>query len=319
MTQVARMHADVLSDTICDEAVGQDTLSDVTHEIPGYFQRKLLPTRLLGAVLLVFASPAIVALALLVWCTSRGPAFYRQLRTGKNGREFFIYKLRTMHEHAETATGPTWCRPRDSRITPVGCVLRFFHWDELPQLLNVVRGEMDLVGPRPERPELIEVILKSVPDYCERLQVLPGVTGLAQVNLPADTDMESARDKLALDLEYIRTATAGLDTRILLCSALRMLGIHSGYAVSWLQLERPVTNGVSRSADSKRENVDAPTNGKSRKKSGVSDTEVGQGTAKVLSPSDAAGHRGNGQVATDKPPARASREDSAAKFRSRPK
>ena len=112
-----------------------------------------------------------------------------------------------------------------ARVTPVGRVLRFLHWDELPQLINVVRGEMDLVGPRPERPELIEQILSEVPDYCERLQVLPGVTGLAQINLPADTDFESTRAKLALDLQYIERATPGLDARIALRSALRMLGI----------------------------------------------------------------------------------------------
>jgi lipopolysaccharide/colanic/teichoic acid biosynthesis glycosyltransferase len=319
MTQVFRTHADALNATICDEAVGQDTLSDATLKITGYFQWKSRATRVLGAVLLVLAIPAIVALALLVWCTSYGPAFYRQCRVGKNGRKFYIFKLRTMHEHAETTTGPTWCQAGDLRITPVGRVLRFFHWDELPQLLNVARGEMDLVGPRPERPELIKVILKSVPGFCDRLQVLPGVTGLAQVNLPADTDMESARAKLALDLEYIRTATAGLDTRIVICSALRMLGIHSGCAVSWLQLERSVTNGVSRSADSKCEDVAAPTNGKSRKKSGLSDTEVGQGTAGVLSPSAAASHRGNGQAVKDVPHALPPHEAPAARFRTRPK
>jgi hypothetical protein len=119
-------------------------------------------------------------------------------------------------------------------------VLRLLHLDELPQLINVARGEMDLIGPRPERPVFVARLARSIPNYCRRLEVLPGVTGLAQVNLPPDESLECVRRKLVLDCEYVRTAGLGLDLRILACTLLRMLGIRHGRAVRWLWLERAV-------------------------------------------------------------------------------
>jgi hypothetical protein len=118
--------------------------------------------------------------------------------------------------------------------------LRFLHLDELPQLINVVRGEMCLVGPRPERPEIIirHGLNEIVPDFIQRTKVLPGVTGLAQINLPADLSAECVIPKVELDLEYIRSANAGLDLRILLCTAMRMVGIRHGRAVRLLRLNR---------------------------------------------------------------------------------
>ncbi len=208
-------------------------------EMPGYFRRKALATRALGAVLLVLAFPIILLLMALVCLTSAGPGLYRQRRVGRGGRDFTIFKLRTMYRDAEAATGPTWCRPSDSRITCVGRLLRFLHLDELPQLINIARGEMDLIGPRPERPEFVEKLVNEIHGYAERLAILPGVTGLAQINLPPDETIDCVRRKLVLDLEYIQTATFGLDMRILLCTAIRMIGIRHGRAVRLFKLERP--------------------------------------------------------------------------------
>jgi len=208
---------------------------------PAYFERKRTCTRLLGCILLAALSPLIILLCALVKLTSSGPALFRQVRVGKDGRPFTLLKLRTMYDDAELVSGPTWCSPGDSRITPLGKSLRLLHLDELPQLINVVRGEMDLVGPRPERPEIIarEGLAELIPTYNDRHVVLPGVTGLAQINLPPDQTVDCVHRKVALDIEYINTASLGLDLRILTCTALRMLGIRHGIAVRYLRLGRP--------------------------------------------------------------------------------
>ena len=178
-----------------------------------------------AAVLLVPAAPLIALAALLVKLSSRGPAFYTQTRVGRNGRLFTIYKVRTMLHRCESLTGPRWSVPGDPRVTAVGHFLRVTHLDELPQLLNVLRGEMSLIGPRPERPEFVPELEAALPSYRDRLAVLPGVTGLAQVQLPADTDLDSVRKKLAYDLYYMRNLSPTLDLRILLCTALYAVGI----------------------------------------------------------------------------------------------
>jgi lipopolysaccharide/colanic/teichoic acid biosynthesis glycosyltransferase len=176
-------------------------------------------------VLLVLTAPLILLAALLVKLTSPGPAFYTQTRVGRKGRLFTIYKIRTMIHNCESLTGPRWSIPGDPRVTWVGRVLRLSHLDELPQLLNVLRGDMSLIGPRPERPEFVPELEKAIPAYRQRLAVRPGVTGLAQVNLPADTDLGSVRLKLAFDLHYIRHLGPWLDVRILLCTVLYSVGV----------------------------------------------------------------------------------------------
>jgi lipopolysaccharide/colanic/teichoic acid biosynthesis glycosyltransferase len=179
----------------------------------------------LAALLAVPALPVICLIALIVKLTSRGPAFYTQTRVGQHGRPFTICKIRTMIHNCESLTGPRWSMPGDPRITPVGWFLRVTHLDELPQLLNVLRGDMSLIGPRPERPEFVPELARALPAYWQRLSVRPGVTGLAQVQLPPDTDLDSVRRKLAYDLFYIRHVSPGLDVRLLLCTALYAVGI----------------------------------------------------------------------------------------------
>lgn len=212
--------------------------------VSDYFAIKAWPTRVFGAVLLVFAAPVIWLLIAIVRLSSPGPGLYRQIRTGKHGKEFRMYKIRTMYRDAESLSGPTWCRPGDSRITPLGKILRLLHLDELPQLINIVRGEMDLIGPRPERPAFVELLAREIPNYRDRLGVLPGVTGLAQINLPPDETFDCVRKKLILDRDYIRSASPSLDLRILICTSLRMLGIRHGRAVRMFRLERIVQLNV---------------------------------------------------------------------------
>jgi lipopolysaccharide/colanic/teichoic acid biosynthesis glycosyltransferase len=160
--------------------------------------------RVAGLILLVAFAPVIGLAALLVKLTSRGPAFYKQERVGEQGRIFNMIKIRTMRHDAETESGPVWAEEKDSRVTPVGAFLRRTHLDELPQLVNVIRGEMSLVGPRPERPYFVERLRESIPGYDRRLAVKPGITGLAQVRVGYDHAVRDVRRKVKLDLMYAR-------------------------------------------------------------------------------------------------------------------
>jgi len=168
--------------------------------------------------LFVIAFPMLAVLAAAVKLTSKGPAFYSQTRLGKNGRRYRMYKLRSMVHNAEHGTGAVWAARGDARITGVGRILRETHLDELPQLWNVLKGEMALIGPRPERPELAAGITERIPEFAGRLKVKPGVTGLAQMLLPADdpndTKLLGLRKKLGHDLYYISHMNLGMDLRI---------------------------------------------------------------------------------------------------------
>lgn len=188
----------------------------------------LLARSLLDAVLafllLLGTLPLMLLAALLVKLTSHGPAFYSQVRLGLGGRPFRIFKLRTMTHDCERLTGPQWSTGRDTRVTLLGLFLRTSHLDELPQLWNILKGDMSLVGPRPERPEFVSQLAKIFPFYQERHLVKPGLTGLAQVQLPPDSDLVSVRNKLALDLVYVQNQALWLDVRILLATGLHLLG-----------------------------------------------------------------------------------------------
>ena len=209
-------------------------------EIPPYFRWKRVVDLILSGILFVPVALIVGLLVVLVRLTSRGPAVYRQVRVGRDGRRFTLYKIRTMAQNAEAKTGAVWARPDDPRTTGVGRILRTLHLDEFPQLFNVLRGEMSLIGPRPERPELVRVLAGEVPGYCDRLAVPPGITGLAQVNLPPDSDLQSVARKLAVDHRYIREAGIWLDLRIFLATACHFLGIPSDLRVKLFRLERTV-------------------------------------------------------------------------------
>lgn len=185
-------------------------------------------------VLLVVTLPLWLVLAVLIKLTSRGPVFYTQTRVGLDarqlaparhdsrrrqdvgGRPFVIYKFRTMRTDAERDGRAVWAQANDDRVTAVGRVLRSCRLDELPQLLNVLRGDMNLVGPRPERPQLFQELRARIPNYQLRQRVRPGITGHAQVHLQYDTSVEDVHRKVQHDLEYIAQRSVWADLKIML-------------------------------------------------------------------------------------------------------
>lgn len=193
-----------------------------------------------ASLILLVSLPLWVVIAIAVKLTSRGPVFYTQLRVGLDvrhrhdrrtggrervstrraedigGRPFTIVKFRTMRVNAEAAGAAVWASANDHRLTPIGGFLRSCRFDELPQLLNVIRGDMNLVGPRPERPQLFSQLRAQVPDYQKRQRVPPGITGHAQVHLQYDTSVEDVKRKVQHDLEYIARRTVWEDLRIML-------------------------------------------------------------------------------------------------------
>ncbi len=175
--------------------------------------------RLLALVLLsIFCIPIAVAMV-LVRCTSPGPVIYTQQRVGKRGRTFTLYKLRSMRLDAETGTGAIWSRKGDPRQTPVGKWLRRTRVDELPQLFNILKGDMAFIGPRPERPEFAEEFKKKIPFYHHRHFVKPGLTGWAQVSFPYASNLEDSKEKLRYDLYYVKNMSLVFDFLILLTTA----------------------------------------------------------------------------------------------------
>lgn len=218
---------------------------DVTTARQWYLPVKVVIDGFLGAVLLVVTGPVMLVAALLVKLTSRGPAFYCQVRQGKGGRPFTLYKLRTMVDKAEAMTGPVWSCHNDARVTRLGAVLRKTHIDEFPQLWNVIRGDMSLIGPRPERPEIAATLEWQIPAYSQRLEVRPGITGFAQVRLPPDTDLDSVRQKIVYDLYYVKYASPWLDLRLLLATGWSLVREISRFAWNTVALPAP---GVVRDA-----------------------------------------------------------------------
>jgi sugar transferase (PEP-CTERM system associated) len=172
---------------------------------------------------LILASPFILLTALLVRLSGPGPVVFRQDRVGQDGRVFTIFKFRTMVADAEAATGPVWAQENDQRVTRVGALLRKLRLDELPQLYNVLRGDMSFVGPRPERPHFVEQLIARLPYYSERHNVKPGVTGWAQVCFPYGASVAAALEKLNYDLYYIKHSSLSMDLMILLQTVKIML------------------------------------------------------------------------------------------------
>ena len=178
------------------------------------FAQQLFST--LAALTLSIATiPLIPVIVILIKLGSPGPILYRQKRVGFQGRVFDCYKFRSMRANAEADSGPTWACDDDPRITRVGKFLRFTRWDEIPQLWNVLRGDMEFVGPRPERPEFVEWLTREIPYYELRHTVPPGVTGWAQVCYKYGNTLEDAKEKLRYDLYYIKNRSFGLDSMIL--------------------------------------------------------------------------------------------------------
>ena len=216
-------------------AAGEQSTDLARREAPAVTE---WPTRTLNFILallgIIALLPVFVLVAVLVKLTSRGPVFYLQERVGLDrrtpgpgshnhrrsqdlgGAPFTIYKFRTMQVDAERHSGAVWAAQQDPRVTPVGRVLRQYRLDELPQLFNVLRGEMNIVGPRPERPTIFAELRDHIAEYPLRQRAKPGITGLAQINHHYDRSLDDVRTKVSYDLEYIRRQSLREDLRIML-------------------------------------------------------------------------------------------------------
>ena len=201
----------------------------------------------LGVIGLVILSPVFVIVAIAVRLTSPGPIFYSQTRVGLDrrwrrtlamherrlqdlgGRAFTIYKFRSMFVDAEWQTGAVWATANDPRVTPIGRFLRKFRLDEIPQLINVVRGEMNLVGPRPERPSIVVRLREDISEYQLRQRVKPGITGLAQINQQYDSCLDDVRQKVKFDVQYLREQSLWLDLVIMVRTIPAVLGRMRGW------------------------------------------------------------------------------------------
>jgi exopolysaccharide biosynthesis polyprenyl glycosylphosphotransferase len=178
---------------------------------------------LVALVGIVLTGPIMLLVAVLVRLTSPGSVLYRQNRVGFHGRVFQVLKFRSMYIDAEARTGAVWAQKDDPRITPVGRWLRQLRLDELPQLLNVLRGEMAIVGPRPERPEFVKTLTEQIPFYGQRHFVKPGITGWAQINHKYGDTIEDTVTKLEYDLYYLKNLNLSLDLYIMFHTAKVML------------------------------------------------------------------------------------------------
>ncbi len=167
-----------------------------------------------SGILIVFVLPLMAAIALIIRLDSSGPAFFNQARVGRNGQTFIMLKFRTMRNAAEDEP-ERWALPDDPRVTRFGKWLRRAHLDELPQLFNIFKGDMSLVGPRPEQPSIAAMLAKEISDYPLRLAARPGLTGWAQVNEPYAASVEASREKLTYDLYYLRHHSLWFDIQIL--------------------------------------------------------------------------------------------------------
>ena len=177
----------------------------------------------LSVLLFVTGLPFYIIFGLLIKLDSKGPVLFKQIRAGLQNSSFLLYKFRSMSLHAEDETGPVWTAQDDPRITKVGQFLRRFRFDEFPQLLNVLKGEMSLVGPRPERPFFVEKLKQEYPFYMRRLKVRPGITGWAQIKHPYDEHLEDVREKLRYDFYYIENVGLWLDLKIIIRTVRVML------------------------------------------------------------------------------------------------
>ena len=166
-------------------------------------------------VVLVGLLPLWLLIGILIKLTSKGPVFFKQKRMGKNEHIFKVYKFRSMYQDAEKRTGPVWAGKNDPRITPIGRVLRKLRIDEIPQFINVLDGDMSLVGPRPERPYFVDKLKRQVPLYARRLKITPGITGWAQIKGEYDSTVEGVKKKLEYDLFYLENMSLRMDMKII--------------------------------------------------------------------------------------------------------
>jgi len=198
------------------DEVGEEWFLDELFEGEKFYDDLKQGIEFVGALALgIILLPLELLIACLVKLSSAGPTIYKQTRVGQNGREFILYKFRTMHQDAEKG-GPRWAEAGDKRTTAIGKILRHSHLDELPQFMNILKGELSFVGPRPERPEFVEILKTKIPHYELRLLVKPGVTGWAQIEYRYGASVEDAAEKLKYDIYYLKNRSLFLDAAIIL-------------------------------------------------------------------------------------------------------
>jgi exopolysaccharide biosynthesis polyprenyl glycosylphosphotransferase len=200
-------------------------LIDINPDILTEYQRlvKRLLDVLISIFTLVCTMPILIIVISIIKLTSVGSIFYTQMRVGRRSEHFSLYKFRTMYENSEQESGPVWAKVDDPRITPIGRLLRKFRLDEIPQLLNVLKGDMSIVGPRPERPFFVERLADRFPFYSRRLSLRPGITGWAQVVGDYDTTIDNVEDKLKHDFYYIENISMILDFKIMFMTLIILL------------------------------------------------------------------------------------------------
>lgn len=209
---------DIASGHIKTQEITGFPLIDLLPEPMPPFQQHIKRGMDIGISLsvLLFFWPAWVLIAMLIRLDTKGNIFFTQERVGKGGRVFSMIKFRSMVRDAEKRTGPVWAEKNDFRITRVGRVIRKFRLDEIPQFINILKGEMSLVGPRPERPYFVEQLKNNIPLYTKRQKIRPGLTGWAQTRHKYDSSLDDVREKMKYDLYYLRNMSLMLDIKILL-------------------------------------------------------------------------------------------------------
>ncbi len=196
----------IVSDTFDDhyDHIIRDVIKDVLHP-QGIGLRRIVDFALAFNMLMLLL-PLFILTAIIIKLESKGPVFYSQQRYGWKGKIFAIHKFRSMVQDAEKISGPVWAQKSDPRITRIGRIMRKTRIDELPQLINIIKGDMSFIGPRPERPFFANTFKMQIPLYLNRLKVRPGITGLAQVTVGYDETLEDVKDKVRKDLEYIQSS-----------------------------------------------------------------------------------------------------------------
>ena len=209
---------DVMSGLVRTQQIAGIPLIEIHLESTNWYQRglKKLLDLLLTIPFLIIVSPFAFIISIAIKIESKGPVLYKQERVGRDFRKFKTIKFRSMLHNAEDKTGPTWAAQNDPRVTKVGRFLRRFRLDEVPQFLNVLKGDMSIIGPRPERPYFVDKLSKEYPLYHRRLSVLPGISGWSQIKHPYDEDIEDIRQKLKYDFYYIENLSFGLDLKIMI-------------------------------------------------------------------------------------------------------
>jgi len=209
---------DVMSGLVRTQQIAGIPLIEINLEYTNWYQRglKKLLDLILAIPFLIIISPFAFIIAIAIKIESKGPVLYKQERVGRDFSKFKTIKFRSMHHNAEDETGPKWAEQNDPRVTKVGRFLRRFRLDEVPQFINVLKGEMSIIGPRPERPFFVDKLSKEYPLYHRRLSVLPGISGWSQIKHPYDEDIEDIRQKLKYDFYYIENLSFGLDLKIMI-------------------------------------------------------------------------------------------------------